>query len=241
MRKHYYFLPINGLITIYLYNDEETQWIVFGAFGRLEQMGQATRRVSETERFTLLFFCCRLASSSKRSKYGYQVQQRKYVKSKNVNNCCKRESVNDAAGIAYRMPARCNALSYGAQMYGCKIETLAAQRHTQWMARMSQIHTGRLCVAVWQATGNDDCYTATRNIMQSQKRNQHFIISVVNRNQANARDVKWKPHLWVWVCVCARVRTRIRVCMHCVWVLTYAYHPYLRGNHKVPSLISSSI
>ena len=25
VRKHYYFLPINGLITIYLYNDEEAQ------------------------------------------------------------------------------------------------------------------------------------------------------------------------------------------------------------------------
>lgn len=33
VRKHYYFLPINGLITIYLYNDEETQRIVWEAFG----------------------------------------------------------------------------------------------------------------------------------------------------------------------------------------------------------------
>lgn len=78
VRKHYYFLSINGLITIYLYNDNRNTMNCSRLSAVTVYNCPATiiqRDVCCTKHDVCLSVCCSFCLAIQRSKYGYQVQR----------------------------------------------------------------------------------------------------------------------------------------------------------------------
>lgn len=165
-------------------------------------------------------------SSFERSKYGYQVQRTEiYVKLKNVNNCCKRESVNDACREEKRERERERA--------GIRLEPALHIVHRAH-SNIRQTESSWNCSRGKAAAGSDNathrvCHQKYNAIAKKESAFHHFGGKIEIRQ--SAWDVKWN-HIFE----CDRERERVRgnesekespelVCVFCV--STYICIPFV--------------